>query len=154
MSANVVALLFGTAFGFVLAWAHLSDPAVIVRMLQLKEFDVFLLIGSAVAVAAAGTRLVRAAGVKALVTGEPIAWKDEQPQPRHLVGSLVFGVGWSLAGTCPGPVAVMLGQGRLGALTIVAGLLAGVSLQGALSRRGGRQAASCVTAAQQVESLR
>ena len=73
------------------------------------------------------------------VTHEPIAWTLERPQSRHVVGSMVFGVGWSLAGTCPGPVAVMIGQGRLTGLVVVAGLLAGVSLQGGLAkRRAGR----------------
>lgn len=135
MSANVVGLLFGTCFGFVMAWARLSDPAVIGRMLRLQEFDVFLLMGCAVAVAAVGVRLLRAAGARALVTREPIAWKVEPPQRRHILGSMLFGVGWSVAGTCPGPVAVMIGQGRLAGVVVGAGLLLGVSAQGVFSRR-------------------
>jgi len=146
MSANLVGLLFGVAFGFVMAWARLSDPAVIGRMLRLQEFDVFLLMGCAVAVAAVGVRLLRAAGARALVTQEPIAWNVERPQRHHILGSLVFGVGWSIAGTCPGPVAVMIGQGRLEGLVIVAGLLLGVSAQGALSRRRRSQTVPIVAA--------
>ena len=146
MSPNVLGLLFGTAFGFVMAWARLSDPAVIGRMLRLQEFDVFLLMGSAVAVAAIGVRLLRAVGARALVTQEPIAWNVERPQRHHILGSLVFGVGWSVAGTCPGPVAVMIGQGRFEGLVIVAGLLVGVSAQGALSRRRRRHAVGIVAA--------
>jgi uncharacterized membrane protein YedE/YeeE len=146
MSANVVGLLFGAAFGFVMAWARLSDPRVIGRMLRLQEFDVFLLMGSAIAVAAIGVRLLRSAGVRALVTKEPIAWKVERPQRHHILGSMVFGVGWSVAGTCPGPVAAMIGQGRLAGIVIVAGLLLGVSAQGALSRRRGSQAVPIVVA--------
>ena len=142
MSANVIALAFGTAFGFVMAWARLSDPAVIGRMLRLQEFDVFLLMGCAVVVAAIGTRLLRAARVRALVTHEPIVWTLDRPQPRHVVGSIVFGIGWSLAGTCPAPVAVMIGQGRWTGSVIVAGLLAGISLQGALARRRQRSSAA------------
>jgi uncharacterized protein len=146
MSANLAGLLFGVAFGFVMAWARLSDPAVIGRMLRLQEFDVFLLMGCAVAVAAVGVRLLRAAGARALVTQEPIAWNVERPQRHHILGSVVFGVGWSAAGTCPGPVAVMLGQGRLEGLVIVAGLLVGVSVQGAFSRRRRHQTGAIVAA--------
>ena len=59
-------------------------------MLRLQEFDVFLLMGSAIAVAAIGVRLLRAASARALVTKEPIAWKVERPQRHHILGSLVF----------------------------------------------------------------
>ena len=146
MSAKVVGLVFGTGFGFIMAWAHLSDPGVIGRMLRLQEFDVFLLMGSAVIVAAVGARLLRAASATALLNREPIAWKVERPQRRHIVGSMVFGVGWSLAGTCPGPVAVMIGQGQLMGLVIVAGLFAGASVQGGLLQRRRRRAAPAVAA--------
>ena len=115
-------------------------------MLRLQEFDVFLLMGSAVAVAAIGVRLLRAVGARALVTQEPIAWNVERPQRHHVLGSLVFGVGWSVAGTCPGPVAAMIGEGRLAGIVIVAGLLLGVSAQGALSRRRGSQVVPIVAA--------
>jgi uncharacterized membrane protein YedE/YeeE len=44
-------------------------------------------------------------------------------------GSVLFGAGRSLAATCSGPVAVMIGQGRLAGLFVAAGLLVGVTLQ-------------------------
>src|SRR5205085_5116414 len=128
------------------AWARLSDPGVIGKMLRLQEFDVFLLMGSAVIVAAVGARLLRAASARALLNREPIAWTVERPQRRHIVGSIVFGLGWSLAGTCPGPVAVMIGQGQLMGLVVVAGRFAGVSVQGARSQRRRRSAAPTVAA--------
>jgi uncharacterized membrane protein YedE/YeeE len=135
MKAKLWGLLFGVVGGFVFAWARLTDPGVIRDMLLLREADVFLLMGSAVAVAAVGVRLLRAIGARALVTGEAIAWSVERPSMRHLVGSVIFGAGWSLSGTCPGPAAAMLGQGRLAGAVVAGGLLAGVALQGALAER-------------------
>ena len=137
MKAKVVGLLCGAGFGFILAWARLTDPNVIRSMLLLREIDVFLLMGSAVAVAAVGTRLLRSFRVRAIVTGEAIGWSLEQPQARHVVGSILFGAGWSVAGTCPGPVAAMIGEGRFAGLVVVAGICAGVALQAALARRRG-----------------
>ena len=55
-----VAVGFGTAFGFLLAWAQLTDPGVIQRMLLLREIDVYLLMATAMAVAYVGVRLLRA----------------------------------------------------------------------------------------------
>ena len=135
MSTRITGLLFGSGFGFLMSWARLSDATVIRNMLLLREAHVFLFMGSAVLVAAVGLRLLRAARMRAVITGEPVAWSIDRIERRHIIGSLLFGAGWSLAGTCPGPVAAMVGQGRFGALFVAGGLLAGVSLQGALARR-------------------
>lgn len=130
MSAKLYGVIAGFGIGFVFAWAGLSDPAVIRDMLLLRDPHVFLLMGSAIVVAGIGARLLRATGVRSLAGHDAIAWTVETPQPRHVAGSLLFGAGWSLAGTCPGPVAVMVGEGHLSGLLVVAGLIAGVSLLG------------------------
>lgn len=135
MTSRVVGLLAGGVFGFVLAWSRVSDPSIIRRMLLLKEPDVFLLMGSAVLVAGLGVRLLRAFHVRAFVTGEPIAWVSTPVQTRHVAGSALFGVGWSVACTCPGPVAVMIGQGHLAGLVVSAGLLSGIALKQRVDRR-------------------
>ena len=111
-------------------------------MLLLREFDVFLLMGSAIAVAAIGARALKMRGFKALATGEVISFANEAPQARHVWGSVLFGAGWSLAGTCPGPVAVMIGEGRLGGLVVALGLALGVVLQGAVAQALARKPAS------------
>jgi len=126
---KVVGLLVGIGFGFTLAWARLTDPRVIHDMLLLREAHVFLTMGSAIAVGAIGVRLLRALGARAFITGATVNWVIEQPRPCHVAGSMVFALGWTVAGTCPGPVAAMIGQGQLGGLPVAAGLLAGVALQ-------------------------
>lgn len=128
MKTNLCGLIAGSAFGFVIAWAQLTDPAVIRRMLLLQEFDVFLLMGSAIAVASVGCRVLRSMHVTSLISREPVRWTAAPPTTRHVVGSALFGVGWSVAGTCPGPVAAMIGQGRLGGLVVAAGILCGVAI--------------------------
>lgn len=102
------------------------------NMLLLREAHVFLIMGSAIVVAAVGLRLLRMAGSHAFVTGEPIGWSVQRPEPRHIIGSAIFGAGWSVAGTCPGPVAAMIDEGKLGGLAVAAGLRAGVALQQSL----------------------
>lgn len=47
---------------------------------------------------------------------------------RLVIGSLLFGAGWGLAGFCPGPGLVALGAGKSGALVFVAAMIAGMSL--------------------------
>jgi uncharacterized membrane protein YedE/YeeE len=69
------------------------------------------------------------------LTREAIGWSTTRPETRHVVGSVIFGAGWSIAGTCPGPVATMLGRGQIGALLVVGGLVAGIAAQGAMARK-------------------
>jgi uncharacterized membrane protein YedE/YeeE len=135
VKTKLVGFAAGVGFGFTLAWARLTDPLVIRDMLLLKEPDVFLIMGSAVAVAAVGLRLLKAFHVRALVTGEPVKWVVEMPRRRHIVGSALFALGWSMAGTCPGPVAAMIGQGQFAGGLVAAGLFVGVTLEPLLSKR-------------------
>lgn len=129
MKTKLIGVAAGIVFGFTLAWARLTDPHIIRNMLLLKEAHVFLIMGSAVVIAAIGVRLLKASGARTIFTDEPIAWSVERPQTRHIVGSVLFGFGWATAGTCPGPVAAMIGQGRLAGLAVAVGLVAGVALQ-------------------------
>lgn len=134
-ATDAAGLIGGVLFGFTLAWSQLTDPRVIRDMLLLKDPHVFLIMASAVLVAAAGVRLLKKVGARALVTNEPIAWTVERARVHHVTGSVLFACGWTVAGTCPGPLAAMLGQGRLIGLPVAAGLFAGVVLQRALVLR-------------------
>jgi uncharacterized membrane protein YedE/YeeE len=129
MTSKLSGLIVGLGFGFVISWAGLTDPTVIRNMLLLREPHVFLLMGSAVLVAGAGVRLLRLARLRSFVTRESIDWSPVAVQPHHIAGSALFGAGWSVACTCPGPVAAMIGQGHLTGLAVGAGLLAGIALK-------------------------
>ena len=123
-------LLFGMGFGFVLGWSRLTDYDVIHDMLLLHRFDVFLMMGTAVATAAVVARFLRALGARSLVGHEPISWSVTRPARNHLIGGMIFGAGWAIAGTCPGPAAAQLGRGQLAALFTLGGIFFGVALLG------------------------
>lgn len=132
---RLVATLFGAGFGFVLAWAQLTDPERIRRMLLLEDAHYYLMMATAFAVGAAGTRLLRARRARTLVTGELVTVEHLPLERRHVTGSILFGLGWAITNACPGPIAAQLGQGLWwGVLTLV-GFLVGASLQGELALR-------------------
>ena len=134
---NRAALLVGAAFGFLVTAARLSDYQVIHDMLRLREPDVFLLMASAIAVAA-----------PFLVILERRRWRTPfggqlkvQRQPiarRNVLGAAVFGSGWAIAGTCPVPAIAMVAGGSGLGLAVTAGLFGGIALRDAIDRKAGR----------------
>jgi uncharacterized membrane protein YedE/YeeE len=131
---KLIGFLFGAGFGFMLGWAGLTDYDVIRSMLLFRELDLYFMMGAAMATAAIGVRLLRRLGARSLL-GAPVAWSLTKPSSSHVYGSILFGIGWGIAGTCPGPIAAQLGRGQLSALFTTAGVLAGVALFGYAKRR-------------------
>lgn len=119
---------FGIAFGFVLAWSRLSDPDVIRHALLLEEAYLYLLMATAVPVGFVGARLLRRARARAVLTGEPVNWTTARPDRGHVTGSMIFGTGWALSASCPGPIAAQLGQGVFWSLFTIVGIGLGVAL--------------------------
>jgi uncharacterized membrane protein YedE/YeeE len=125
---QATALVLGIPFGFAIAWSGMNDPDVIRRMMLLEDFYLYKMFAVAVLVGLGGSLLLRRARVRSLVTREPIAWITERPQRRHVVGSLIFGCGWAIASSCPGPIATQLAAGLWWSAFTIAGIFVGVTL--------------------------
>ena len=121
-------LLFGVVFGWTLSRSGAADYDFIQGMFLFTDFQLYGIIGTAVCVTAPGLWWLRRRG--RTLGGAPIAL---EPKPRHrgnVIGGVLFGVGWSITGMCPGPILVNLGEGKLYALAALAGVLVGVALFG------------------------
>jgi uncharacterized membrane protein YedE/YeeE len=118
MSSRAAGLGIGLVFGVVLSWSGMASPNVIRGALLLEDSYLFLFFASAVLVSTVGLALLR--NVR--------TWKRERPARRHVVGSLLFGIGWGVADACPGPIAAQIGQGIAWALPTLAGAAIGVYL--------------------------
>ena len=125
--------LFGTAFGWVLSRSGAADYDMVQRMFLFQSFQLYGIIGCAVAVTAPGLRLLKRVGRTA--SGEPLRVAAKPRHPGNVVGGALFGIGWSITGMCPGPILVNLGEGKLYALGALAGALVGAGLFGTLYQR-------------------
>lgn len=134
-STRVAGALIGVVFGVVLTWSGMTSPEVIRAGLLFQDAYLFLFFGGAVTTAFAGLWILRRRAPRALLTGERVQWQTVAPQRRHVAGSLLFGVGWGIAGACPGPIATQLGQGIAWAVPTTAGLVLGIVLFGRLQAR-------------------
>ena len=126
-------LALGTAFGFVLHRSGATDYDTVQRMFLLRDFQLWGVIATAVAITAPGLRLLRRHGRTA--GGAPLTVKPKPRNPGNWLGGAIFGVGWSITGMCPGPIFVNLGAGKVHALAALAGALAGAALLAALYTR-------------------
>jgi uncharacterized membrane protein YedE/YeeE len=126
MARKAAAGLVGAVFGVTLCWTGMTSPVVLRDGLLFHKAYLFLFFAAAVGTAFLGLRVLRAVRARALLTGEPVAWAPTAPERRHVVGALLFGVGWAVADACPGPIATQLGQGVWWSLATIAGLTVGL----------------------------
>lgn len=127
---TTISLVFGTLFGYVLSRSGAADYTYIQQMFLLESFQLYGIIGTAVVLGAPLVWLVKRRG--RTWTGAAIR---AEAKPRHggnVVGGLLFGVGWSICGMCPGPIFVNIGEGKLYAFAALAGALVGTALFGRL----------------------
>src|ERR687884_555725 len=99
---GLAAGVIGAVFGATLSWTGMSSPDVIRQGLLFERSYLFLFFAAAVATSFLGLRILRALRPRALLTGERVEWSVDRPQRRHVVGSVIFGVGWAVADACPG----------------------------------------------------
>ena len=133
----LTSLLAGLVFGFGLILSGMADPAKVLCFLDLAgawDPSMALVMGGAIAVGLPAFALARRRAVSLL--GAPMRLPTAQAIDRRLVGgSVLFGIGWGIAGFCPGPALVALGMGLAPALIFVAAMLAGMGVFELIERR-------------------
>jgi len=126
-------LVMGGAFGFLISRAGVGDYDTVQGMFLLTDFQLYGVIGVAVAVLVPGLWLSQRRA--RTLSGEAFT-VDPKPLNRGtIVGSVVFGIGWSMTGLCPGPMFVSVGEGKLYGLVALAGALVGTMLLSATHAR-------------------
>lgn len=132
----VAALASGLLFGLGLAMSGMLDPA---RVLGFLDFagvwdpSLAFVLGGAVFVSMAGTRLAGRMRKPALAERFDIP-ASRRIDGRLIGGSAMFGVGWGLAGFCPGPALAAVSLGIPTALAFVAAMLVGMWCFGIMNR--------------------
>jgi uncharacterized membrane protein YedE/YeeE len=126
----VVAAACGVIFGIGLAVAEMTNPNKVLNFLDVAgTWDASLLL-----VLGAATGLFALAYWRIGATGAPLldsTFHLPRPQSvdaRLVAGSALFGVGWGIAGYCPGPALALIGFGNPEALWFVPAMLAGIAL--------------------------
>jgi uncharacterized membrane protein YedE/YeeE len=133
----VASFLAGLVFGFGLILSGMANPAKVLGFLDLAgawDPSLALVMAGAIAVGIFAFALARNRTESYL--GLDMKMQAARRIDRRLIGgSVVFGIGWGIAGFCPGPGLVALGMGEWKAAVFVAAMLAGMALFELLERR-------------------
>jgi len=127
---RLTAFVAGLLFGLGLLLAGMADPAKVLAFLDLAgAWDPSLAFVMGGGIGAALIPFTLARRRQQSLTGCPMQLPAKREPDRALViGSLIFGIGWGIAGICPGPAVVVLGSGHAGILPFVIAMLAGMGL--------------------------
>ena len=125
-------ILVGFVFGIVLTKSEAVSWYRIYEMFQFQSFHMYGIIMIAVLTGVLGIQLIKKFNVKDY-SGEPIKIENKEPSTvRYLLGGLIFGLGWALAGSCPGPIFILIGAGFSTVIIVLLGALLGTFLYGVL----------------------
>lgn len=134
---QISALLAGLAFGFGLAVSGMMNPAKVLGFLDLAghwDPSLAFVMGGGVLVNLPAYWLTKRNARPLFDTRFYLPTKQEV-DVRLLSGAAAFGVGWGIAGFCPGPAVALVGQGSFAILIFCAALIAGMVVADRLPRK-------------------
>lgn len=127
---RLMEFIAGLIFGLGLILSGMTDPGKVIGFLDLAgawDPSLALVMAGAIGVGFFAFRTAR--GRSTALLGDPMKLPNSEViDARLLIGSVVFGVGWGLAGFCPGPAVVATGAGYWQALVFTVAMLAGMAV--------------------------
>lgn len=123
-------LLIGVFFGITMFKSEAASWFRIYEMFQFKAFHMYGIIGSALVLSVIIVQVIKRSKLKSF-HGDPIIFNPKEKSiARYLIGGILFGLGWGLAGACPGPMFTLIGAGFPSILIVIAGALLGTFCYG------------------------
>jgi len=125
-------LLLGIIFGIIMSKAEIISWYRIYEMFRFESFHMYGVIGSALILGLFSIQMIKFFNLKSY-DGEEIHFTPkDRGVYRYLIGGVIFGLGWSMTGACPGPLFVLLGKGVWPIILIILGSIFGTFLYGLL----------------------
>lgn len=134
MKNKILTLISGIFFGIVLIKGQVASWFQINDMFHFRSPYMYLVITSAIVVAAISVFLIRRFEART-VEGAPIEIRKKPFTKGSVIGGTIFGMGWAVTGACPGPIYAQFGSGTLLAVVSFLGALVGMYLYAYLQPR-------------------
>lgn len=120
----------GVLFGIIMYKSEAASWFRIYEMFQFGSFHMYGIIGSALVIGIIGVQLIKRMNIKPLDGSEMSLKPKNKGVARYLIGGIIFGLGWALAGACPGPMYVLAGAGFISILIVIFGAIVGTFIYG------------------------
>jgi len=132
---SIIYLIVGVFFGILMYKSEAASWFRIYEMFEFGAFHMYGIIGSALFLGVIGTSLIKKFDIKALGGQEMQLKPKDKSIARYLIGGTLFGLGWALAGACPGPMYVLAGSGYVSILIVIGGALLGTFVYGVIKNK-------------------
>lgn len=131
---SLIYFLIGIFFGIVMFKSEAASWFRIYEMFRFDAFHMYGIIGSALVLGVIGIQLIKRLSLKS-VFGEEIDIPAKQKgYKKYGLGGLIFGLGWGLAGACPGPIFTLIGAGFMPILIVLLFAVLGTYAYGLLQK--------------------
>lgn len=128
-------LALGILFGIALSKTEVISWYRIYEMFKFQSFHMYGVIGTAVLIGIVFMYFFRTGKIKDF-KGNQIQIKPKKSgKYRNILGGIIFGMGWALAGACPGPMFILVGKGAWAILIVLAGANLGAFLYGIVQHK-------------------
>lgn len=124
-------LFTGIFFGIVLVKSEVVSWFRIQEMFRLQSFHMYGVMGSALLTGIISILLIKKFKART-INGEPIKLYPKKFSKGQIYGGLLFGLGWALAGACPGPLFALTGSGVSVIFVVILSAIAGTWVYGKL----------------------
>lgn len=125
-------ILVGFIFGIVLTKSEAVSWYRIYEMFLFQSFHMYGIIMTAIVTGVVGIQLIKRKNIKD-IAGNPIEIQDKEKGTfRYWIGGLIFGLGWALVGTCPGPIFILIGSGFMSVVLVLVGAVLGTFIYGVI----------------------
>ncbi|WKW47314.1 YeeE/YedE thiosulfate transporter family protein [Myroides sp. JBRI-B21084] len=132
---NIIYLSIGVFFGIVMYKSEAASWFRIYEMFQFQSIHMYGLMGTALVTGILAIQFIKSKQVKD-INGNKIHIADKEKSiARYLIGGILFGLGWALAGACPGPMFVLTGAGYFPILIVILGAVLGTWFYGLLKNK-------------------
>lgn len=129
---TIIYLLIGILFGITMFKSEAASWFRIYEMFTFESFHMYGIIGSALVTGIIVVQLIKKFNIKSFY-GESIHFPPKTKSfARYMLGGIIFGLGWALAGACPGPMFTLVGVGYIPILIVIAASILGTFLYGVL----------------------
>jgi len=128
-------ILVGILFGITLYKAEAVSWFRIYEMFHFQSFHMYGIILSAIALGIVVVQLIKRRHLRS-IEGAEIQFQDKNRNwPRYIIGGFIFGLGWALAGVCPGPMFILLGSGYTVFVVFLLAAMTGTFVYGVVRNR-------------------